>query len=326
MISKERTIPLTILKLQALLRRLPVTHHKVPLLQENLAKQRSGYQGEKALDYPLSLLPEKDYYVLHDLRLEDGQHYFQIDTMILSCQFIIMIEVKNIAGSLYFDENFHQLIRTKDGIETAFPDPLIQLKRQERHLQNWLTTKGITNLPIISLVVISNEKTIIRTSANYKEANQKVIHANFLPIKIQQLEKKYKEKRETPKQLKKLSRLLIKNTFPLERSILKQYDITYDELIKGVFCPECEHKQMKRVYGNWLCPQCLCKDKHAHLAALDDYLLLNGRTITNQQMRDFLQIKSANLATRLAHSLTSKSEGTTRDRVYMLNKKDLTTN
>lgn len=29
----------------------------------------AGYKGEAAIDYPLSLLPEKSYYVLYDMRL-----------------------------------------------------------------------------------------------------------------------------------------------------------------------------------------------------------------------------------------------------------------
>ena len=324
MIIKKREIPLSILKLQALLRRLPKTHPKVPLLQENLAKRQSGYNGEKALDYPLSFLSEKDYYILHDLRLKDSGHYFQMDTLILNSNFLVIVEVKNISGTVYFDPVFHQLIRTKDGEETAFKDPISQLKRQELHLKNWLAKNDLPTLPILSLVVISNEKTIIRTADNYKDATEKVLHADHLPNKLQQFEKMYQVKRLTGKQIKKACRSLKKADEPLQLSYLEQYDITYDELVKGVFCPSCQSHPMIRVYGSWNCPSCGNKDKDAHILALQDYILLVGTTITNRKLRDFLMIHSPNLATRLLQMLNLPSEGSTRDRIYSLNKKGLT--
>lgn len=48
MIVKERKIPLSILKLQALLRRLPSPHPKVPVIMKELNKKEAGYRGECA--------------------------------------------------------------------------------------------------------------------------------------------------------------------------------------------------------------------------------------------------------------------------------------
>ncbi|MFX3623267.1 MAG: nuclease-related domain-containing protein [Ectobacillus sp.] len=135
MIVKERKKPVKIQKLEALLRRLPPQHPKQKEIEENLAKSLSGYRGEQSLDYYLSFLPPKQQLILHDLRLKENGRYFQIDTLILTKAFILIIEAKNIAGTIFFDTAFHQLIRTIDGKEEAFPDPIMQITRQKQQLQ-----------------------------------------------------------------------------------------------------------------------------------------------------------------------------------------------
>ncbi|GKU83410.1 nuclease-related domain-containing protein [Niallia sp. NCCP-28] len=58
--------------------------------------------------------------------------------MILSKKFALILEVKNYAGELYFDTEFHQLIRKKEESTSTLPYPLTQLKRLEFQLNNWL--------------------------------------------------------------------------------------------------------------------------------------------------------------------------------------------
>lgn len=87
MIIKERSIPEKILILQALLRRLPRNYPKIPQLKGELAKSLAGYKGEQSVNYHLSFLPEKEFLLLYDLRLFNGNHYFQMDTLILTPYF-----------------------------------------------------------------------------------------------------------------------------------------------------------------------------------------------------------------------------------------------
>lgn len=137
MIVKERKMPVHLLQLEALLRRLPAHHPKRNVVAENLAKFMAGYKGEQAIEYPLSFLSETKYSILHDIRLFDQKHYFQIDTIIVSSHFLLFLEIKNIVGTLIFDAKFNQLIRISDGtLEEGFPDPLLQVKRQEMQLKN----------------------------------------------------------------------------------------------------------------------------------------------------------------------------------------------
>ncbi|WP_404450279.1 NERD domain-containing protein [Sutcliffiella horikoshii] len=112
MIVKERDFPANILFLQAIERRLTDDHHSMPRVKELLAKQIKGYKGESAIDYPLSILHDQDYHILHSVSLQFQNQNFHIDTLLVAANFILLIEVKNMGGTLHFDRKFNQLTQT----------------------------------------------------------------------------------------------------------------------------------------------------------------------------------------------------------------------
>ena len=180
----------------------------------------------------------------------------------------LILEVKNIAGTIYFDPIFKQLIRTKDGKETAFPYPITQLERQESQLKEWFRKNGLKEMPIFSLVVISNPQTIIRTPPENLKLSHKVIHRDFLPTKIIQIENSIDTQVLQEKDLKKLSRLLLKYHCEADFTILERYQITKDEVLPGVICPNCQHIPLARVHGYWHCPHCNSKNKERSYSSI----------------------------------------------------------
>jgi hypothetical protein len=96
----------------------------------------------------LSFLPKENYLIFHDLRLKNTEYYFQIDSLILSPYFALIIEVKNIAGTLHFDPVFDQLIRKLYDTEQGLPDPLSQVRKQTNQLYKWIEAHNIPILPI----------------------------------------------------------------------------------------------------------------------------------------------------------------------------------
>ncbi|MFJ7366272.1 nuclease-related domain-containing protein [Peribacillus frigoritolerans] len=102
LIVKKRKVPLAIRKLRALACRLPPNHPKVPLIMNDLKKREAGYKGECSIDFPLSFLEPKNYFIFHDLRLQDQSRFFQLDTLLISKKFALIIEVKNMAGGAVF--------------------------------------------------------------------------------------------------------------------------------------------------------------------------------------------------------------------------------
>jgi Nuclease-related domain len=148
-------------------------------IKGDLAKSLAGYRGENAIDYPLSSLPDKKYFIFHDLRLPYKNQFFQIDTLLASTKHFVILEVENIAGTVYFDSDFNQLIRSQDGREEAFADPITQINRQEQLLKSWLTDNKYPPIPITSLVVFSNPTTLIRTSQRNKGIYNRVYTLSF---------------------------------------------------------------------------------------------------------------------------------------------------
>lgn len=109
MIVKERKPPITLLKLEVLLRRLPKEHSIRSTVESDFMKIKSGYVGEKKVDYYLNFLPKKEYSIFHNIRLKSEDHFFQIDTLIITSKYILLLEIKNMLGNLMFDRNFINL-------------------------------------------------------------------------------------------------------------------------------------------------------------------------------------------------------------------------
>ncbi|KAA0548359.1 NERD domain-containing protein [Bacillus sp. BGMRC 2118] len=316
MIIKPRKLPIKILQLEALLRRLP--HHcaRRVEIEEELFKYRAGYRGEKALDYDLQYI-EENYDIYHGIRFFDGIHYVQIDTMLVSPSMIVILEVKNYQGTIYLDHTFHQLIRTLNGKEDGYQDPVVQVKRQQAKLKEWLVKKSV-DIPIESLVVVSNPNTIIKANPHYTEALNKVILRTNLVTKLKSMEHNHTEEILTKKDRKRLTTLILKHHTPKLSNVLKQFSLTADTIQSGVICPDCSSFPMKRVSATWYCPHCTHTSKIAHISALQDYALLLDTTITNSKMRKFLHMDSVYVASKLLKSMQLPSSGENSGRVYQL--------
>lgn len=104
---------------------------------------------------------------MHHVRLENMNGFFQMDTLILSESFYMIIEVKNWQGTIIFSESGQVVRRTKERGEEGFQNPISQVKMQVYRLNRWLETNQLPQLPIQYLIVISSPSTIFKnTSAN----------------------------------------------------------------------------------------------------------------------------------------------------------------
>lgn len=316
MIVKERQKPIKLYKLEALLRRTSENHPKRALIKAEYAKSKAGFAGEKAFDYHLRNLPSKNYLILNDLRLAHEHTFFQMDTLVLAPNFFIIAEVKNLSGTLFFDTKYPQLIRTSNGATKSFPDPLLQVKTQTRKLTSWLNDHSISKVPIKSNVVISSSNSTVKTAEVPRNVFQTVTPAANFIYKVEEYEEIHQDMHLSEKELKKLAKLLIKCHVPIDQNILNLFDIQKNEIIKGVFCPECGAIPMKRHWGKWYCVKCRYTCKDAHLDAIKDYSLLLGTTIQKNQFMHFLKITSSSSSSKLITSLNTPFSGTTRNRTY----------
>lgn len=317
MIVKERNPPRILQQIRALKSRISSHHPQFTEICRNETRRSSGFKGEESLDYFFTdLATEKDYFIFHDLRLSLNNTFFQMCTLIMTRCFLLIIEVKNMAGTLYFDPVFKQLIRTLNGREEGFFDPIAQVERQKMQLTRWMNLHQLPPIPIEFMVVISNPSTIIRTEPGNSAVPQRVAHIHQVPERIQTIRSTYSEEKMTLAEQKRISHYLIKYHTPSDINILKMYQITEADLIAGVHCPSCRAIPMQRTNGTWHCPSCGCKSKNAHVQALHDYFLLICPAITNEEFRKWTYLKSSKTAYELLQKMNLPVSGNNRRRLY----------
>jgi hypothetical protein len=228
--------------------------------------------------------------------------------LLVSRRFILILEVKRIAGILQFDPDFNQFTRiTEDNLKQPFSDPVTQVEMHKFQLTAWLESHSINMLPIETLVVSTSQKAILQTSPGDKTIPGKVIHKDFLPFKISEIKKKYPNERVSESQLHYFSTLLLHAHSPLASNILKIYDIQKSDILTGVQCPSCKHLPSIRT------------SKTAHLQALKDYALLINDKITNKEAREFLRIPSQSIAKNILRDSCSDEIGSNKSRIYIIN-------
>ncbi|MCA1057078.1 NERD domain-containing protein [Rossellomorea aquimaris] len=319
MVVKEREFPIRIHQNKALLKRIRKNHTAIPRIESDLKKITAGYKGEKAVDYQLGFLEEKNYSIFHNVRLKIGTQYFQIDTLIINTRYIVIIEVKNLAGIIRIDPSIRQCTRILGDTQEGFIDPISQVEKLTLLFKKWLLKQGMMVPQHIEfLVVISNPQTTIEFTARppLHSPYTRVIHAQNILHFINTLNGKYKKEVRTIKEINKMKRLIIKHHSVPETDVLDYYRIEKDEIMTGVQCEKCFAAPLPRVSNYWICSKCGIRSKNAHLPAVEDYFLLLDDVITNQKLREYLHLPSRNVARNILSSLNLNSAGTGRGFYY----------
>lgn len=311
MLKKERKDPLKLKAGEALLRKLLHPHPKRMDIEDDLKKIRAGFRGEKELDYHLHFLPEEDYYIFQGLHLPG----FQLDAFVLCSRFGVIIECKNISGTLFFDSSSDQFIRTKDNLREGFADPLLQAKRQRTKLQKWILTHKLKPVPIYYLVAISFPSSIIETERSNYHIFRTVTHAERIPDRIARISDSHLEVILSPYHLKKWTDLLLSEDQPPAFDALQTYQLHPTDLIVGIPCPACRHTPMARGYGRWNCLRCKVDSQDAHIQPILDHLLLFQR-LTNCDVQKLLRLPSPYTVSRLLTAMNLPYKGEKKGRIY----------
>ncbi|MGR3763686.1 nuclease-related domain-containing protein [Rossellomorea sp. NS-SX7] len=310
MILRERPVPEIIKYNEASLKRTPPLSDYRPKIEESLLKAWAGYHGECKVDRLLSIIDNKEIYIINDLCLKAGSTYIQIDTLILTKYLALILEIKNISGHVEFSQEFGQIQRTLNGEITAFPSPIAQCEKYRIHLINWLKKMKLPEMPIEYLVVFTNSSSLLTASPLDTVVLEKVLRIENLLPKIHHLLKFFDTPHLEDKELKRISKMLLKEHTPFP---LKKFQIDF---VKGIQCTRCEEFSMIRKQASWFCVKCSSFDKKAHVQAINDYFLLMGPIITNHQAREFLNISSARLAHYLLQSMSLVQFGTGKGTTY----------
>jgi len=174
---KKREVSSKQRMLEMIERRLSKSHAKYDYFQEMLRRTRAGYAGEKRVDQEWQEIHlQQAYYLLHDVEFEaEGGSIYQIDTLLMSQNFILIVEIKNIAGRVDFMADNHQFIRvTSDGRVDGFRNPFDQVKRHARFLHRLFQMCGL-HIPIEYLVVSANPNMIMSP----RFSSQPILHVSY---------------------------------------------------------------------------------------------------------------------------------------------------
>ncbi|WYP26133.1 nuclease-related domain-containing protein [Alkalihalobacillus sp. FSL W8-0930] len=292
---KERSMPSKLKQLRALHARLIPHHTSYQTVYHDLTKRELGFQGEQTLDYHLQFLND-DFFLFHDLRISGiNQTFFQIDTLVVCSQFISIVEVKNIAGSIHFEQASGQMIRKLHDRVESLPNPLTQIHRQHIQLQHFLLNHRFPSIPIKSLIAFSNPTTMMETD------HPSIIRAEYLPNKLEKIQSQFPVKKLKTTDIIKLTDCL-KNAHVPERIFpLESYLIKPSDLRKGVDCPSCNQPNMTRSKknGSWYCIRCKHFSKPAHLQAIEQFSNIFDKKLTNKEARAYLSIESRHTAYRM---------------------------
>lgn len=320
-ILKPRKKPLIIIALEALIRRLPTTHSKFSSIKQELHLRKIGYRGERSIDFYLdSLSSFKEIYVLHDLRLKgDNGHFFQIDTLIMTPSFMIILEIKNLSGTLYLNPLTQQMIRSFQTTEEVLPYPLLQTQMQKHQLKEWITSKKWPLLKIFDFIVISDPTTRLVADSSKQHLMSQVIHSARLPEILQKLfNSSPPQSVLSLKKLQDLATSFMFNHTEIELAIMQKYHLSTQDLMRGLFCTKCETFTVVRLKRAWQCRICSTRVNSAPLQALNDYYLLINPTLTNRDFRYFTNLTSPQLAHSILKEHCPAFTGTLKSRTYTI--------
>ncbi|WP_047981156.1 nuclease-related domain-containing protein [Ornithinibacillus contaminans] len=315
MYKKYRTKSYTLLCYEALFRCLKPNYRKHKFLIEEHANYLAGYRGEKSADYTLSIYPQKDAFIYQDLRLKNGSFFFQIDTLIVTNKFMLILEIKNLKSEIEYDSTTQQLIQHDGERKKGYKSPILQAQTQKLHLTNWLQQFNLPPIPIETIAVLSNPSTILSYTGD-KDISNKLIHLETLHSKLAELYSTFISEKYDQNTLRKLNKLLLREDTPYKPNLLKQFNILPEHLIDGIACPSCNIFPMQYSKRRWNCSQCGSEDKNAHERLILDYFLLHKSVIRNKECRDLLKIDSQKTAHRLLNSMNLKYSGENSGRKY----------
>lgn len=279
-----------------------------PEAEGDLRKVLAGQAGEQQVRWHWQDMHwEMEHVLFYDFIMQLHGFSYQMDVVIVSRHFILVIEVKNMVGEISFHEARHQFVRRREGggLE-GFRNPLDQARRHARALGQLIGSA----IPIEYAVVFSNVKSILRDVPDHEP----VFHVSGLERYVDGLLSRHPAclgREEFDELVQRMGMLRCGSV----------YQPAFDRrrMMKGVLCAPCGHRRkMMYRHGKFICMQCSHSCRMPLIEALEDYCLLVGDWMTNEEFRDYTGVQSADSAKRLLQSLHVTSEGEKKGRRYRI--------
>lgn len=233
-----------------------VKSSKREYIERDIAFLKAGIQGEQNVYFELknSFIP---MICLHDVRVQDGDYVSQLDFVVITAHFIMILETKKLNGDIYINESgdFIRYIKNKDGKvikKEGIYSPIVQNDRHIRIVKNMLIKeKIIRSLPIISGVVIANPKSIINKSKVPAKIKNEIFRYDQLTEVLKRKINYYsKEKNIFEDQMKKIGEFFIINNKSITYDYNRKYSLTEEDFMEHVVEEKSEEKIIENIVEN----------------------------------------------------------------------------
>ena len=237
-------------------------------------------------------LPYK-YYLFHNVSFF-SESYFQMDILLISPYFAMVLEVKNISGSIEIKKNPSILIRTKNnGAINSYKSPVPQLQEYIYQLTQ-LFSQNKVKLPVQGAIIFAFASSCVISAPT----DTTIILTNEVRKFLRGIDTNHQFLKD--EELDRLKDLLMNknkefNSFPLSR----HYSIDPLEIKTGIECANCGFLGIKKTIRNWICPSCRKFTKSPTKKTMRDYFLIYKETINNQECRRFFHLENKHAASRI---------------------------
>lgn len=303
---------MSLVGLQSLIRRLPNNHQQYGIIEEDLRRRKAGFGGELNFDKHINeFRPSYPFGLLHDICLVYNGIFFQMDSVLILPDKIIIFEIKNLGGKITVKANPTQFIQEINGERKIIQNPITELERKIIFLDRWLKEKGIS-VPIKGMIGLAYTNELFIE----EESNAEILFTHEIPIRLYSMV--INQELLSRNSIREIAHAMIDshkeyNPFPLTKTL----NIAKEDIIPGVICPECNRKGMEWRKKRWRCSGCFHSDLDCHLPLLEDWFYLMDSYITNRQFRSFSGIEHQPIAKRLLKNSGLIMKGNRRTAFYI---------
>lgn len=208
------------------------------VIENEIKMVQAGLIGEKNVAYELktSFLP---IICLHDIRLEYKEFSSQFDFIVISKRCIFVLETKSLQGDVIVDSqgNFIRVFKDykgnvykKEGINS----PISQNDKHVEILKRFLKDINFkNNIPIASIIIIANPKSIIDLRFAPKEIKDKIIKHDQIKNKIMEITNAINNYMGSlsDKAMMDLANTLLENDRPIKYDYIKKFNLKIQEKV-----------------------------------------------------------------------------------------------
>ncbi|MGL4572043.1 MAG: NERD domain-containing protein [Clostridium sp.] len=210
-------------------------------IDRDIAMLKYGIDGEKNTDYELknSFIP---MLILHDIRLEREDYVAQMDYILITKYFIMILETKKLSGDISINESgeFVRSFKSKFGKvykREGIYSPVTQNERHIKILKKILKdNKVCKNIPIYSAVVMANPKSIINKGKAPKDVKDQIVKydqlGKFIKNKLD-VDKKNNSGIVVDKKMYGVAEFLKNNNKEIIFDYMKKYSLSEEDFIEG---------------------------------------------------------------------------------------------